>query len=356
MCKQPYTALHSFYHQLCPDCAQVNWSKREQLADLSERVALITGGRIKIGFATALKMLRDGATVVATTRFPIDAAKRYAAQPDFGDWQDRLQIVAVDLRNIPAVESLAGQLNRELDSLDILIHNAAQTVKRPLAFYQHLLDARCDDQTMSLIRNDVAQSVLLETGRGYGGQLMNVNQYFPEGSFDIDGQQVDERGHHSWMMKLDEITTIELLETYLVSAAAPFVLTRLLKPLMIRSPHPRRFIINVSAMEGQFERKNKTAFHPHTNMAKAAMNMMTRTSATDFANEGIFMNSVDTGWITDEKPLPIAQRVQKEQAFYPPLDIVDGAARIYDPIVRGCNESCEPLFGHFLKDDEPYAW
>jgi NAD(P)-dependent dehydrogenase (short-subunit alcohol dehydrogenase family) len=305
-------------------------------------------------------MLRDGATVWVTTRFPVDAAKRYNVEPDFQEWKNRLQIVAVDLRNIPAVESLAGQLTRELQSLDILIHNAAQTVKRPLAFYQHLLDAECDSSAKTLIRSDSTQSVLLENGAGYGGHLTNVDQYFPTGQLDVDGQQIDERGHHSWMMKLEEVTTIEMLETYLVTTAAPFVLTRMLKPLMMRSPHPHRFIVNVSAMEGQFARENKTPFHPHTNMAKAAMNMMTRTAAADFATDGIFLNSVDTGWITDEKPMPIAERVRQEQGFYAPLDIIDGAARIYDPIASVCNESNEsarkPLYGHFLKDYQPYPW
>ncbi|MGB7342766.1 MAG: SDR family NAD(P)-dependent oxidoreductase [Pirellulaceae bacterium] len=356
VCKVPFKQLHHFYHQLCPSCAEFNWQKRSQRADLRGRVALVTGGRVKIGYHTVLKLLRDGASVIMTTRFPADAAARYQAESDFSQWHDRLQIHALDLRNIPSVEAFADYLIRTLDSLDILIHNAAQTVKRPLAYYQHLLDAPCNAKAQSLIYNADSQSVLLESRSEYPNELANVDRYFPQGWLDADGQQVDQRPMHSWMLKLDEVAPIEMLEVYLVNAAAPFVLTGRLKPLLCRSPQTRKFVVNVSAMEGQFARDNKTEFHPHTNMAKAAMNMMTRTSASDFAGDGIYMNSVDTGWITDEKPLPIAQRVCEEHGFFPPLDLIDGASRIYDPIASGCDLTTEPWAGQFLKDYQPYAW
>jgi NAD(P)-dependent dehydrogenase (short-subunit alcohol dehydrogenase family) len=356
VCKTPFTRLHSFYHQLCPDCADFNWEKRGQRAHLDGRKALVTGGRIKIGYQTVLKLLRDGASVLMTTRFPVDAASRFQAEDDFGTWRDRLQIHPLDLRDIPAVEAFADDLLASLPSLDIVIHNAAQTVKRPIAFYQHLLDAKCCADARSLICTSNPESVLLESRHGYRGHLANVEQYFPRGWLDSDGQQIDQRPVQSWMLKLEDVTTIEMLEVTLVNAAAPFVLTSRLKPLLCRSPHPKRFVVNVSAMEGQFSRENKTAYHPHTNMAKAALNMMTRTSAEDFARDGIYMNSVDTGWITDEKPAPIAERVREEHGFYPPLDIIDGAARVYDPIARGCNSDEEPLFGFFLKDYRPYPW
>ena len=356
VCKDPYFELHHFYHQLCPLCAQHNWDKRNQRADLTGRIALVTGGRIKIGYQTTLKLLRDGATVLITTRFSHDAAKRFAAESDFCVWRDRLQIYALDLRNIPAVESFAQRLNRDLPSLDIIIHNAAQTVKRPLEFYQHLLDAQHSSAATELICSDTSQQVLLESWPKYRGHLPAVGDYFPPQCLDRDGQQVDMRPEHSWLLKIGEVETIEMLEVFLVNAAAPFTLTSRLKPLLLKAPCQRRFVINVSAMEGQFARKNKTAFHPHTNMAKAALNMLTRTSAADLASEGIFMNSVDTGWITDEKPLPLAEKVREEQNFYPPLDIIDGAARVYDPIAVGCNEDKTPLFGHFLKDYFPHPW
>ena len=86
-----------------------------------------------------------------------------------------------------------------------------------------------------------------------------------------------------------------------------------LKPLMLRTPERDKHIVNVSAVEGQFYRKFKTTRHPHTNMAKAALNMMTRTSATDYAADGIHMNSVDTGWVTDEDPVA-DRRAQSRRA------------------------------------------
>ena len=141
----------------------------------------------------------------------------------------------------------------------------------------------------------------------------------------------------------------------LVNSVAPFVLNSRLKPLMMRSPFKRRFIVNVSAMEGQF-RRHKTVFHPHTNMAKAALNMMTRTSGEDYAKDGIYMNSVDTGWVTDENPTPKRDKIQEERGFFPPLDIIDGMARIYHPIAEGINLEAEPPFGLFLKDYASCPW
>ncbi|MES2792973.1 MAG: SDR family oxidoreductase [Planctomycetota bacterium] len=357
ICKQKFTVLHAFYHSLCPLCSELNWKKRQQRADLHSRTALVTGGRIKIGFQTVLKLLRDGARVIVTTRFPHDAAQRFSLEPDFTTWSERLEIHGLDLRDLPQVEVFAAQLLERDVPLDILIHNAAQTVKRPLAFYRHLLEgAALSQQALLLLRDPAAATVLLESRPRYRGHLTSPESYFPTQLFDQDGQQVDCRPNNSWVTKLGEISTIEMLETWLVNAAAPFILTSRLKSLLLNSPHRRRFVVNVSAMEGQFGRHYKSACHPHTNMAKAALNMLTRTSAADLADEGIFMNSVDTGWITDENPLPIAQRVRSEHGFYTPLDVIDGAARIYDPIASGISQPEEPVFGQFLKDYQPYAW
>jgi len=364
ICKQPYTPIHFFYHLLCPACGALNYQKRFQRADLSGRTALITGGRIKIGYQTALQLLRDGARVIVTTRFPQDAARRFTKETDFADWRDRLLIYGLDLRHIPTVEELARHLHATEPALDILINNAAQTIKRPLAFYEHLIAQ--EQQPINMLPNEAqrllavrptASVPLLERLPSYyRGHLPNTSTYFPADTFDSDGQQLDLRPSNSWVLKLDQVSTVELLEVQLVNAVAPFILASQLKPLMLRSSFTRRFIVNVSAMEGQFTRANKTVFHPHTNMAKAALNMLTRTSAEDYAQDSIYMNSVDTGWITDEKPYNQRIHVQETHGFYTPLDIIDGMARIYDPIVQGITNETEPVYGQFLKDYQSYPW
>jgi NAD(P)-dependent dehydrogenase (short-subunit alcohol dehydrogenase family) len=340
VCKTPFTEVHPFYHLLCPACADLNLRKRCQRADLRGRRALVTGGRIKIGHQLGLRLLRDGADVIVTTRFPNDAHRRYAAEPDAGGWIGRLRIAGLDLRDLPAVEAFADDLVAREGGLDILVNNAAQTIRRPLAFYAHLL---------------AHEAPALLEARGAALPALPEQKWFPPSRFDAHGQPMDLRPENSWSQRLHEVGTLEMLEVQLVNAAAPFVLASRLKPLLLRSPFARRFIVNVSAMEGQFGRGNKTTRHPHTNMAKAALNMLTRTSAADYAADGIYMTSVDTGWITDEKPHPQAERVRSE-GFFTPLDCTDGMARVYDPIARGVNEPGQPFFGVFLKDYAPYPW
>lgn len=343
VCKQGFQQLHHFYHSLCPACADKNWLKRHQRVDLQGRYVLLTGGRIKIGFETALRLLREGAYVIVTTRFPKDAERRFLEMADANEWFARLQIKALDLRCIPDVEEFADKLSKELPHLDILINNAAQTIKRPREFYAALMAAE-------------PTPWLLESKTQYLGQLPSYADYFPQQEIDIYGQALDKRPSNSWSMQLHQVSTMELLEVQLVNAIAPFLLTARLKPALLRSPHSRRFVIQASAMEGQFNRSGKTEFHPHTNMAKAALNMMVRTSAQEWARDGIYMNAVDTGWITDEKPYPQAMHARQTQDFYTPLDVIDGMARLVDPIARGINEPGPALYGHFLKDYEPYAW
>jgi NAD(P)-dependent dehydrogenase (short-subunit alcohol dehydrogenase family) len=364
ICKQLYTQLHSFYHLLCPACAALNWEKRSQRADLSGRTALVTGGRVKIGYQVALKLLRDGATVHVTTRFPHECLLRYAAETDFAEWSKRLRIWGLDFRNAQIVEAFAQHLLDHESSLDILVNNAAQTIRRPPEFYAPQLDierrllGKLPERFQSLIAAPMVSPALPSQKVKHLPDSL-VSFLKDEGLthwLDADGQPPDRRETNSWSLRLHEISTTETLEVLMINAVAPFLLTARLKPLLLRSPFARRFVVNVSAMEGQFARENKTPFHPHTNMAKAALNMLTRTSAQDYARDQIYMNSVDTGWITDENPLPKREHLQETRGFFTPLDAIDGAARIYDPIVRGINEPQTPLFGHFLKDYAPHAW
>jgi NAD(P)-dependent dehydrogenase (short-subunit alcohol dehydrogenase family) len=353
VCKSDFTRLHHFYDSLCPSCAELNYRKRFQTARLDGRIAVVTGARIKIGYQASLMLLRAGARVIATTRFRVDAAERYSREADFAEWKDRLQLYGLDLSHIPAVEHFARELEENLPRLDFLINNAAQTVSRPPQFYQHLIDKQLPTHLQSLLVGELVKPIenLLKASR----EMVKPLPEFPSGLLDPDRQQVDLRPVNSWRLTLAEVPTRELVEVHLVNSIAPCLLASRLKPLMLRMPSRDKHIVNVSAMEAQFARNKKTDKHPHTNMAKAALNMMTRTSAVDYARDGIFMNSVDTGWVTDEDPLHHVARKQELHDFHPPLDAIDGAARVLDPIFAGFNGG-DHAWGHFFKDYKSIAW
>eukprot|EP00698_Gefionella_okellyi_P004974 TRINITY_DN14586_c0_g1_i1.p1 TRINITY_DN14586_c0_g1~~TRINITY_DN14586_c0_g1_i1.p1 ORF type:complete len:679 (+),score=173.25 TRINITY_DN14586_c0_g1_i1:58-2094(+) len=452
ICKAPFTALHFFYDQLCPECASFNYKKRTELCDLRGKVCLVTGARVKIGYRCALKLLRCGALVVCTTRFPHDAAQRFAKEADFASWKERLHIHGLDFRDLATLEAFCTFFIAKYPRLDVLINNACQTVRRPPAYYQHLLSdervrgvadnvepevrgllehhfaaqqsihqgapssvpriaapsagdstqnatgsggrsgvtiealdetdedvqairaaptanaaaAPATDSVHAVVRNsdasprnaassvEMSQMQLLPEDANYSTAL------FPTGATDVNNQQVDLRTHNSWMLRLHEVSTPELAEVLAINTMAPFILNSRLKPLMERDLAAHKFVVNVSAMEGKFYRF-KSENHPHTNMAKAALNMMTRTSAVDYKRSNIYMTAVDTGWINDEKPLEKAVNHMQTHGFQTPLDEIDAAARVLDPVIAPLlalqqGELFDPPWGYFLKDFMKCEW
>ncbi len=394
VCKDEFDQIHHFYDSMCPKCAQFNYQKRFQTTSLKGQVALITGSRLKIGYQATLMMLRAGAKVIATTRFPKDSALRFSKEADFSIWGHRLQVYGLDLRHTPSVELFTDYIKETYHRLDILINNAAQTVRRPPGFYAHLMEN--ETKKTNLLPKD-AQTLLGQHGTCVSqleyGQTANIGEekalpvtwngtapgiglrmsaqlsqvpysydhtldvptVFPAGKLDADLQQTDLRKTNSWRLRLGEIQTSEMLEIQLVNSVAPFVLCNRLADLMKLDYTGKKHIVNVSAMEGKFLRFKKGSRHPHTNMAKASLNMLTHTAAGDLAKYGIFMNAVDTGWVTDEDPAILAKKKQDCHDFQPPLDIVDGAARICDPFFHGILTG-KHWSGKFLKDYFPIDW
>lgn len=374
ICKERYHEVDAFYHQLCPECAAFNHDRRDARTDLSGRHALLTGGRAKIGMYIALRLLRDGARTTITTRFPNDAVRRFKAFEDSDDWIERLEIIGIDLRDPGQVIDLADHV-AEKGHLDILINNACQTVRRSPEAYAPLIAAeqgelpggrlpevetfkRPDDEGHHHLTAGAtdhwAPTPHALTAMSLTAGSASFDLVEEERAIDAGGLVPDQVSTNSWVQRVNEVDPVELLEVQLCNMTAPFILISRLRPAMAASPSRRTYVVNVSAMEGQFSRGYKGPGHPHTNMAKAALNMLTRTSAQEMLeSDGILMTAVDTGWITDERPHTMKKRLA-EDGFHAPLDLVDGAARVYDPIVRG--EQGEDLFGCFLKDYRPSAW
>jgi len=402
---------HVLRRGLCKDCTELNQKMIEVKADLRGKFAIVTGGRIKIGLRIALRLLRDGCFVIVTTRFAVNGWKVFSEQPDFGSWSQNLRILPLDLQDLNAINAFLESVNAMVPHVDILINNAAQTLSRPAAFYKYLhveatavlegpdaerikevcttLDvskvveagkslelqrpdstsfARCQSKAGSEVLSEVdeaEESDLAEPpvklARSEGEVCRASEQrFFPLGRLDEEGQQVDLRHANSWTLGLQEVPLSELLQTLTVNSVAPFLLISRLTPLLQRSPSPRKFIVNVSAMEGQFGRVSKGCKHPHTNMAKAALNMLTRTSGLELQLDRIYMTAVDTGWCTDERPHATHYGEERHQecvkGFQVPLSHEDGAARVYHPVWHGLQENCQPYFATFLKNFKPHPW
>lgn len=442
-CRRP-PVHHFFYHRFCESCAALNWSKRCRLINLTNWIVVLTGCRVKIGFCVGLRVLRGGGTLIGTSRFPVDTVRRYLNEKDSDVWKDRLHIYGLDLRDTKATHEFVRVVSHKYERIDCLINNAAQTIRRPVAYYKHLMEGESINQSalppdwkdiiqshdchtqrtinqpieqtnhqfinqsshlhqpdgqainfhsnnQSIDVSDNRSTGLLHSASAWLSQLIltkedeqSINQsdaLFPVNQLDLSGQQIDLRSVNSWALRLDEVDPIEFIEVCAINVISPFILTSGLRKVMTnRSPKPQSnnqldeqsfnqsidqpinpsnipsysHIVNVSAMEGKFDR-SKSPYHPHTNMCKAALNMMTRTSAQDYAADRIWMNSVDTGWINDENALEIAKYNREVKGFHPPIDEEDAAARILDPIARSVIEGVHE-WGKFLKDYQNTTW
>ncbi|WP_430411636.1 SDR family oxidoreductase [Kordia sp.] len=349
-CNASYKLAHSFYNRLCPSCAEINYENRFKNLDFSNRNIILTGGRVKIGYATALKMLRSNANLTVTTRFPANALDQFRQEEDYESWAANLVVYGLDLRNLKSVENFIHYYKSNHETLDILINNAAQTIKYTDQYYTPLLTKEQQllndfSEIKHLIANEtpVANVKLLENH--IEKNFLELNRF---------GQPIDNRSKNSWNATLEEISMQELIEVNLINQISPYFLIKELLPLLKNSTFKRKHIINVTSSEGQFSYNNKTMYHPHTNMTKAALNMMTRTSAMAFEEDHIYMNAVDVGWVSTGARESL-RKTQFQKGYIPPLDPVDGAARIVHPIYE--NEKNNTIFtGKLLKNYAVVDW
>jgi NAD(P)-dependent dehydrogenase (short-subunit alcohol dehydrogenase family) len=348
-CNKSYTQLHFFYHKLCPDCARINYDHRTRTHNFTDYNVIITGGRVKVGYATVLKFLRSGANVIVTTRFPALALQQLQLEEDYKLWAKRLTVYGLDLRNLKAVEQFIDYCSKELKSVDILINNAAQTIKYPFDYYKPLL-AKENSLLLNKPNNLLENIIPIAFNHEY---LLSAG-IETEIALNRFGQPVDTRDKNSWNATLSEIGLEELLEVNLINHISPYRLISGLRPLMLKSVHKNRFIVNVTSTEGQFSYVNKTIYHPHTNMTKAALNMLTKTSAHEFIKDAIYMTAVDVGWVSTG-----VNETKREKQFkdlkIPPLDPLDGAMRIVHPIDNVLHGNTS-LYGVLLKNYKVVNW
>lgn len=348
-CNSKYSLAHSFYNRLCPSCSGINYKNRFKEIDLTNRNVILTGGRVKIGYAAALKFLRANANLTLTTRFPAIALSQLQKEKDYDQWMDNLKIYGLDLRNLKEVKEFINQYSSENDCLDILVNNAAQTIKYTDEYYlpilqseQKLLKVYENNPLLSINKTDVISKKMLSDAKEIKTEL---NRF---------GNPVDDRDKNSWNSTLEEISMTEILEVNLINQISPYLLIKELSPLMKKSTFKYKFIINVTSSEGQFSYDNKTIFHPHTNMTKAALNMLTRTSAKEYQNYNILMSAVDVGWVSTGAK-EVLRKKQFDAGYIPPLDSVDGAARIMHPIIEAI-ENENLIIGKLIKNYKEEIW
>lgn len=351
VCRGPFVDLDAHYDRLCPPCAARERHKRAQTADLTATLAIVTGARVRIGFRVTLALLRRGASVIATTRFANDAWARFAREPDFESFRDRLEVRPIDLRFAKDVARFADAVAAEHASVDILVNNAAQTVARDRAYYEQLAAIDATALLPEGVSRAPALALVSDTLDG-AVPLESVSEITAHSR----AAPTDTRGTNSWRASVDDVSVGELSSTHAVNAIAPFVLLSRLRGALSDAAARRggAYVVNVSAIEGQFSQRRKPSRHPHTNMAKAALNMLTLSVGEELARERVYVTSVDPGWISAQNPFA-QDAAQRADGFAPPLDDDDAAARVLDPILRHKNGEA-PLYGVLLKDYAVAEW
>lgn len=352
VCKELNPIAHEHYTKLCKACGDYNELKRTAKHHMDTYIALVTGGRTKIGYYTALRLLRDGARVIMTTRFPYDALQRYITEPDWDQWRDRIHIYRLDFRQVDQVERFASYIKQEFPYLDIIINNAAQTVRMSPEEYDQLIlqESELEQQLLGHQQQLPAGQQALAPFPQPADEAA-VSPYLPLLYPEMSVASAQSQLQNSWTAQSHQISVMEMLEVQLINVTAPFLLNTQLKDALTRSPHPNRFIVNVSAAEGRFQAKRKGGYHVHTNMAKASLNMMTLTLSKEYKKDRIFVTSVDPGWVSNQFP----EQIKARRAIELPLDFEDAAARICDPIYEGIDAE-KPWTGVFLKDYKEIEW
>jgi NAD(P)-dependent dehydrogenase (short-subunit alcohol dehydrogenase family) len=319
--------------KICNDCIIKTETYFNYNLNLEGKNIIVTGGRIKIGFYTALRLLRAKANVLITTRFPLDALERYKKEEDYEDWKDKLLIYGVDFNNFTLVDNFCNYVKKKFKSIYMLVNNAAQTIKRPVQYYKHLTDfknyksltyynSECNSSNILCLNNDVI--------------IDNLSDYkkcedndFPVNEYDIDGQQLDLRMNNSWTESNKEINIKECVETQVINSIVPFYLIQQFEELFNNS-----FILNITSQEGRFDQKKKSNMHLHNNMSKASLNMITKTIGDDYYNRlKTQVISIDVGWANS-----MIGPTQKGL-----LDYNDCVARILQPLIDKKNYSASQL-------------
>lgn len=350
-CNELYDKVHFYYGRMCPNCAEDNYMRRFETLDLTGRNAILTGGRVKVGYATALKLLRANANLTVTTRFPASALDNFMKEEDYHTWKDNLYIYGLDLRNLKAVEQFISFYKSKHNCLDILINNAAQTIKYDDNYYLPIVTK---EEQLAIEYNTNKQLKLNPVSVLQNSKLLENAMHNSDFEINRFGQPVDTRTKTSWNSKLEEISMYELLEVNLINQISPYFMIKEFTPLLEKSSFHQRFIINVTSSEGQFSYTNKTIFHPHTNMTKAALNMLTKTSGKAYEDMSIYMYAVDVGWISTGAKEALRKK-QFNEGYIPPLDSVDGAARIIHPIFEALKGNTI-LVGTLLKNYTIEDW